>query len=210
MSEAGGIMGLLKASTEEQHRDAERRDLQRDLVRGRLPVEEYARWLGQMLLLHGGLWRAIRERRDEVPALAHVVRDEGLHVENLRRDLATLGEDPDGVEPLPATSRALDEIERVAASEPRALLGYNYVLEGSMNGNRFIARALHGGPAGGAVSYLDPYGDEQRATWEAYRARMNAVELDEAAAARVVAAARDMFVFVAGMSDEVRKAAAAA
>ncbi len=210
MAEAAGIMGLLKASTEAQHRDAERRALQRDLVRGRLPVEDYALWLGQMLLLHRALRDGIREARDRVPALADVVRDEGLHVANLRRDLAALARDPDAVDRLPATSRALAEIERVARSEPIALLGFNYVLEGSMNGNRFIARALRDGAAAGAVAYLDPYGEEQRATWEAYRARMNAVRLEAADAARLVRAARAMFTFVAEMSDEVTRAAAAA
>jgi heme oxygenase len=204
-----GIMGLLKASTEEQHRDAERRTLQRDLVRNRLPVEDYARWLGQMLLLHEALWTGVREGREHVPALRAVVRDEGLHVANLRRDLVALGQDPDAVEPLPATSRALSEIAREARSAPLALLGFNYVLEGSMNGNRFIARALRAGPAGVAISYLDPYGDDQRAIWEAYRARMDALELDEATTARVVAAARAMFTFVAGMSDDVTRAAQA-
>lgn len=205
-----GVMGLLKASTEEQHRDAERRTLQRDLVRGRLPVEDYALWLGQMLLLHEALWQGTREGRGRVSALSDVVRDDGLHVSNLRRDLATLERDPDAVEPLPATSRALAEIGRVAGSDPVALLGYNYVLEGSMNGNRFIARALREGPAGVAVAYLDPYGDAQRATWEAYRARMNALELGDAETARVVEAARAMFTIVAEMSDEVTRAAAAA
>ena len=210
MTEPEGIMGLLKSATEEQHRDAERRTLQRDLVRGRLPVEDYALWLGQMLLLHEGLWREIRDGRGRVSALSDVVRDEGLHVSNLRRDLATLERDPDAVEPLPATSRALAEIGRVAGSDPVALLGDNYVLEGSMNGNRFIARVLRDGPAAEAVSYLDPYGDAQRARWEAYRARMNEVELEEGAAARLVAAARAMFSFVAEISDDVTRAAAAA
>jgi heme oxygenase len=210
MAEAAGVMGLLKASTEEQHRDAERRALQRDLVRGRLPVAEYALWLGQMLLLHETLWRGIREGRGRLPALADVVKDEGLHAANLRRDLAALGRDPDAVEPLPGTSRALAEIKQAALSEPLALLGFNYVLEGSMNGNRFIARALRDGPAGVAVSYLDPFGDAQPASWEAYRARMNEVELGEAETARVVEAARAMFSFIAQMSDDVTRAAAAA
>lgn len=210
MGGAAGVMGLLKASTEEQHRDAERRALQRDLVRGSLPVTDYALWLGQMLLLHEALWRGIRDGRGQVPALADVVKDEGLHAANLRRDLAALGRDPDAVEPLPGTSRALAEIERTALSEPLALLGFNYVLEGSMNGNRFIARALRDGPAGTAVSYLDPYGDAQRARWEAYRARMNEVELDDGEASRLVEAARAMFSFIAEMSDDVTRAAAAA
>jgi len=197
------IMDVLKEATAEQHRDAERRRLQLDMVRGRLSGAEYADWLGQMFLLHRALWEEIELRRDGCGPLADVVRDEGLHVANLRKDLARLGIAPERVVPLAATAFAILSIRREAESEPLALLGYNYVLEGSMNGNRFIAQAME--KVGGirAVSYLDPYGDEQRPTWLAYRERMNALGLTAEQGDGVVAAARDMFSFIAEMSDGV-------
>ena len=59
------MMDFLKESTDQHHRDAERRKLQRDMVQGRLPVERYRVWLGQMFLLHRALWDAIcRSRRE--------------------------------------------------------------------------------------------------------------------------------------------------
>lgn len=200
------MMDLLKESTDQHHRDAERRNLQRDMVQGRLPVERYRVWLGQMFLLHRALWDAICRSRRACSALAEIVCDEGLHVQHLRADLATLGTDADEVVPLPSTARALDVIGRTAEQDPFALLGYNYVLEGSMNGNRFIARALTATTGGSALSYLDPYGEEQRPVWMAYRERMNAAGFDAERTRGMITAAQDMFTFVAEMSDDVMEA----
>jgi heme oxygenase len=196
-------MDLLKSATALQHHDAERRRLQQELAGGRLPAPKYAQWLGQMLLVHQALTREIENRLAECPALSDVVRDAGGHVVNLRRDLVLLGVDPDGVAPLASTARATAAIRDAAAADALALLGFNYVLEGSMNGNRFIARALVRSLPVPAVGYLDPYGDDQRATWLAYRERMNAAGFDARQADILVSAARDMFRFVADISDEL-------
>ena len=197
------LMELLKEATGEQHRDAERRQLQRELVRGGLTPETYAAWLGQMFLVHRALWESISSRAADHAQLAAIVRDEGLHVGNLRADLAAFGIDADDVAPLLSTKRAVEAIGRTSASGPLSLLGYNYVLEGSMNGNRFIARALENAPGIAATSYLDPYGEAQRPSWQTYRERMNEAAFDEAQGERMVAAARAMFTFVAEMSDEL-------
>ncbi|NNG17900.1 MAG: hypothetical protein HKM89_15600, partial [Gemmatimonadales bacterium] len=50
-----GIMATLKAATAEQHHRAERHEFQQMMVRGTLPREVYADWLGQMLHVHRGL-----------------------------------------------------------------------------------------------------------------------------------------------------------
>lgn len=197
------IMQSLKEATAQQHSDAESRRLQQDLVKGRLPRETYGAWLGQMYLLHRALWEAIASGSGEHPELSQVVRDEGRHVANLQSDLAALGVDGEGIEPLATTARALAEIGEVAVNDPLALLGYNYVLEGSMNGNRFIARAVAPTLGVPATSYLDPYGEQQRPSWLAYRERMNALELDADQAARMVRAAQAMFAFIAELSDEL-------
>jgi heme oxygenase len=79
-----------------------------------------------------------------------------------------------------------------------------------MNGNRFIARALAQTPGITATSYLDPYGEEQRTSWQGYRDRMNEAGFDESHAERMVSAARDMFSFIANMSDDLMREAVAA
>jgi len=201
--QSSSIMDLLKEGTAEQHRNAERRKLQKEMVGGRLPVDTYRNWLGQMLLLHSALWSGIVARRVSSSALADVVLDEGRHVANLRADLMALDGDPDELTPLPATERGLAAIRSTAAEDPLSLLGYNYVLEGSMNGNRFIARALTPALRCPATAYLDPYGDDQRSVWGAYRERMNTAGFDGAQAERMVAAARDLFFTIAELSDQL-------
>jgi len=203
------IMDRLREATSEQHRNAESRRLQREMVRGELSADAYAAWLGQMLLLHGALHEAIADGAGRHPHLRRIVRDEGRHVSNLRSDLALLGLDADRMVPLPATAGAIEAITRTGASDALSLLGYNYVLEGSMNGNRFIARALLPKLSVPAVSYLDPYGEDQRPAWQAYRERMNAAGFGEEEGRRMVDAARDMFAFIAAMSDELMEPAAA-
>ena len=204
------IMEILKQATAEQHRDAERRRLQKDMVHGRLPAQTYAAWLGQMFLLHQALWEEIKNRRSEHRQLAAIVRDEGLHVANLRADLALLGIDADDVAPLPSTDSAVRSIVLTSQTDPLSLLGYNYVLEGSMNGNRFIARALAPTLGAPAISYLDPYVEEQRPVWQAYRERMTVAGFDETQGDRMVATANEMFTAIAEVSDELMRVAAPA
>ena len=204
------IMETLKEATADQHRDAERRQLQKEMVRGELAPETYAAWLGQMFVVHEALWEAIAAGESDHEPLATIVVDEGLHVGHLRADLAAFGIDADDVAPLPSTQRAVQSIALKSESDPLSLLGYNYVLEGSMNGNRFIARALQQMPGISAMSYLDPYGERQRSTWQAYRARMNEAGFDEQQGERMVAAARDMFTFIAEMSDDLMRQAVTA
>jgi heme oxygenase len=205
--ESADIMDRLKEATSEQHRDAERRQLQKAMASGQVPVDVYAAWLGQMFLLHRTLRDTIADHIREQPLLGEIVRDEGRHVANLEADLALLGRQAGEARPLPSTDRAIRAIGRAAVSDPLSLLGYNYVLEGSMNGNRFIARALLPSLPVPAVAYLDPYGEEQRPTWQAYRERMNGVGIGEDAARRIVSAAQDMFTFIAEMSDELMEPA---
>lgn len=204
------IMENLKEATAEQHRDAERRQLQREMIRGQLAPETYAAWLGQMFLVHAALWDNIAARRADHAPLAAIVLDEGLHVGHLRADLAAFDIDAGDVAPLPSTQRAIQAIALTAESEPLSLLGYNYVLEGSMNGNQYIARALQQAPGISAVSYLDPYGEAQRPSWQAYRERMNEAGFDEPQGQRIVAAAGNMFSFIAEMSDDLMREAVVA
>ena len=194
---------LLKAETAEHHRHAERRQLQRDLAAGRLAPDAYAAWLGQMLLLHRALALAVQGAVPHCAALAAVIRAPEVHVAHLEADLRAVGVEPAAVEPIPAIARAATELRACAADAPLALLGHDYVLEGSTNGNRFIARAVARTLGEGALRYLDPYGETQPVVWSGYRARLDGLPLDAAARATVVAGARAMFDRVAELSVEL-------
>jgi heme oxygenase len=199
------IMERLKTGTHDMHSLAEGRQFQRRMLKGGISRQEYTGWLGQMLLIHGALEKHLsgRLRGDSLFA---AVREEQFQEPNLIADLAALGCDPRAVAPLPATAALIADIDRAAAEEPLALLGYHYVLEGSKNGNRFIARQLV--PALGlaprrADRYLDPFADAQPVKWAEFKAAMTAIDFAGAQIDVLVAAARRMFEGIGELSDQL-------
>jgi len=197
------VMERLRTETRDLHDRAEGREFQRRLVHGETGRDDYARWLGQMYLVHHALEVPLRRIAESDPSF-RAVRDEQFQEPYLLADLAALGVDPATVEPLPATRSIVDELGRVAAEDPLQLLGHHYVLEGSNNGNRFIVRVI--APALGldrdsGARYLDPYGDQQPAKWRQFKQDMNEVGFTPEQIDRLVAAARRMFEAVGDISD---------
>jgi len=195
----------LKAHTWPLHKMAENRPLQRALGRGELPQSVYAHYLGQLLLVHRALERALREHRPNNNAIATVFCDDQQREDDLRNDLKYLKTDVDAIEPIAQTRELVDRIERAAAEQPTALLGYLYVLEGSTNGARFIARVIRKsyGFEQQGLSYFDPYGDEQPARWQAFKNAMDSIDFAEADEQAIFVAGDDMFNSIAAISDAV-------
>lgn len=199
------VMERLKAGTSDMHSLAEGRQFQRRMIKGAISRQEYLGWLGQMLLIHRALEKHLFGRLLADPLFA-AVHEEQFQEPNLIADLAALDCDAQAMTPLPATAALIADIDRVAADEPLALLGYHYVLEGSKNGNRFIARQLV--PALGlaprrAVRYLDPFAEAQPAKWAEFKAAMGTIPFDPAQIDLLVAAARRMFEGIGELSDQL-------
>lgn len=199
------VMDRLRTETRDLHDRAEGREFQSRLVKGEIDRETYSRWLGQMLLVHRALEAPLKKACLGDPRFA-AVKAEQYQEPYLLADLIALGFDAATIEPLPATRRLIEDIERAALEDPLQLLGFHYVMEGSNNGNRFIVRAI--GPAlridrSSGARYLDPYGDEQPAKWKEFKTEMNATGFDADQSDRLVAAARRMFEGVAEISDEL-------
>ena len=135
------IMDVLKARTAEQHRRAEQSPFMRGLVSGQVTRVGYARWLGQMMHVHAALAGEIVAHRGAEPRLA-VASEEQFGAQRLRADLVALGVDPASVKPLAGASALAERVRASAAECPVSLLGFHYVLEGSKNGNTYIAKAL--------------------------------------------------------------------
>jgi heme oxygenase len=194
------IMQRLRAETAEHHARAEGKDLQRAMVTGRITRARYASWLQQMLLVHQALERAIDRARTECLHLG-VVDAHQVHSERIAADLRHHGWD--GREPA-ATAATSRLIGRIDAADGPTLLGMHYVLEGSMNGNRYIAMSLRkalGLVPGQGDRYLDPYGEQQRARWAAWKEAVDAQEWSPSAADSAVAGAKVMFDGVADISE---------
>ncbi|TFG51768.1 MAG: biliverdin-producing heme oxygenase [Gemmatimonadales bacterium] len=190
------VMATLKTATAEHHHRAEKHEFQQMMVRGALSREAYAEWLGQMLLVHRGLEDHLARLVASHPAVGAVCDDNRRKVPFLLDDLAFYQAQAD-TEPVPATSQFLKDLDSVAASNPLALLGALYVLEGSTNGARFIARRLRTAydlPAdGGGAAYVDPYGDGQPRRWQEFKDEMEKLALTETDVRLITKAAQDTF-----------------
>lgn len=192
---SANIMDLLKVQTAEHHRRAEQQPLQQALLSGTVTRQQYARWLGQMMLVHTALERAIEAGTARERRLGVAKREQFGHP-RLAADLRSLGEDPAKVTADEGTNAICDQIQIAASAEPVTLLGFHYVLEGSKNGNMYIAKAIRRGlgiAAGAGDTYLDPYGTEQRAKWQAFRASMGEQSYTELETTAIIEAAGSMF-----------------
>lgn len=201
------VMTLLKDSTKEQHTRAERHPMQADLVRGQLPIEAYCRYLAQLRHVHEALESSLVAGAHEDPRLGRVVRESQFRLDAIDADLAHFGKSDVESEPTTATSGLIRCIDDVAANEPIALLGYHYVLEGSTNGGRFIARALCGAyglkPGEDGTRYLDPYGVSQTDEWLRFREDMESLELSGEETERLIETASEMFEGITAIMDSL-------
>ncbi|HVZ94059.1 MAG TPA: biliverdin-producing heme oxygenase [Phycisphaerales bacterium] len=204
-SAPGGIMGRLKNETAELHVAAERSPLQAALVRGVLPREGYAAWLGQMLFVHRALESALASAAKESPVVGRVYQDWQNTAPHVEADLKFFGFDTAGAKPGAGGREMIARIERVRKTNPVALLGMHYVLEGSKNGGKFIAKVVGRvyGLTQDGLRTLDPYGDAQRDRWAWFKSAMGAETFSPSEQDAMVEEAKAMFNAVPAIGADV-------
>ncbi len=212
-NDAAGTMLTLRESTASHHRRAEQHEFQQQFVRGTLPRPLYVRWLAQMLHIHAALEAQLERLVAGNPRLASVFDDSRRKVAPLQQDLAFLGATPNQP-PLPAVQTMVAWMDTLAESQPLALLGVFYVLEGSTNGSKFIARKVRPAYAlpesGEGSAYLDPYGNAQPARWQEFKAAMDALDLPASEVEPIVLAAQQTFDSIRELGAELLASNAAA
>ncbi len=203
MSGMPGLADRLKEATAEAHRDAERRLFQRDLVKGRISPTQLFAFQAQMRHLIGAIHDAL-----DGGGWIHAGFRAAMagHLERLDADLKRLGNG----DALPPPSPVLDGFLR-GASHAEAL-GAFYVIEGSMNGNRFIRRAVaeQQPDIADALRYFDPYGEAQRANWKACRQRISEAGATLPDVDAALASASRTFEIVGLLSEEAARSRTAA
>lgn len=191
------LADTLKTRTAEMHRFAETRPLQKALVSGRADAVLLGTYLAQLGHLHRSLEEAIAH---DALAKFHVLTSE--HSRHIGNDLVALALQPDVLE---VTRQQSGQLLARSSDDPWFALGGLYVLEGSMNGNRFIMRALAASldlpPGAPGLSYWDPYGPAQRDRWLAFRSQLDQLQLDENQRHSVLMGADFMFEAIARISD---------
>jgi heme oxygenase len=205
-TESTPIMIRLRTETRPDHDAVESVGYQAALVEGRLPRAAYVASLGQLLHIHQRLEDALVRHADDCPPIASVVQPHQFQVGNLRADLEHFGVTDMNADPLPATATFVSEIDAIASDRPVALLGPQYVLEGSKNGGKFLAsrvRAMYELEGRDGTRYLDPYGEAQRDRWNAFRDAMNTLALPESDDVAVIDASRLTFRRITEMYSEL-------
>jgi len=194
----------VKSETWKLHERAEGHPVQKTLMQGRLPREVFAANLGQLLLVHRALESRLRELRESDPRIVSIVTDEQFQEPYLLEDLAAYGVDPAEVEAGRATTELIAKIE---AAPPMSVLGMHYVMEGSNNGNRFIAKAVSRAygfePGAPGLRYLDPYGDRQREVWGAFKTAADGAGFTEDESAQMLGGAQAMYAGLIAAFDEL-------
>lgn len=209
MSDAqNSIMQRLKVETRDLHTHAESRVLQQKIAKGAVDRAAFSAYLGQLYHVHRALEAALAEGGVREPVLGAIAIADRMRVPDLDRDLAYYEIDPEEIETGEAASSFLSQIEEAKESNPVALLGALYVLEGSTNGGRFLARTLRQswGLDRDGLAYFDPYGDEQPQRWAAFKRDMDGASFAADQAEAIIEMAKSTFRAIAEVSDEVSQA----
>ena len=128
-----------------------------------------------------------------------------MRIPDLDRDLEFYGVDHDQIHAGIAADSFSTQVQEIEATDPVALLGALYVLEGSTNGGRFLARALRKSwdLDGEGLAYFDPYGEEQPQKWAAFRRGMDEASFEADQEEAIIELAKTTFRAIAEVSDEV-------
>lgn len=201
------LAGELKERTREAHTRAEQHPIQGRMVRGTVSRGEYAAYLGQLLHLWNAIDDGVAKAAARDPRVAAMVQEYHPHAWRVRADLRFYGRSGD-VPALAATAKMVEMIRE--AAETPSVVGAWYVLEGSANGGRYIAKALAGAfrlEGRDGVLTMDPHGEAQRERWQAWRHALDAQAFGESERAGILAAANAAFDGMGEMMEELEKGA---
>lgn len=190
------VMDALRESTKELHADTEGHQFQKDLGSGRVRQDLYVKYLGQLFLMHKHLADLLPQAAAADPRIAAVLAPYHSDLSALVGDLGYFDATTDSVVPLTATAALLSTMDELAVRSPLSLLGLLYVLEGSTNGAKFMAKTLRKGlnlPEDRGAKYFDRYGDLQRERWTNFKATMNAQGFEQSEIDALVVEAKRMF-----------------
>jgi heme oxygenase len=205
-SSALNVMDALRESTKEMHNDTEGHEFQRSLGSGRLDKTRYVTYLEQLYLMHKHLAEKLGQCAKKSPQIDAVVQDYHHDHSAVLSDLKYFGTEGGQAKPLAATKKIAARMDEYAVSQPLKLLGLLYVLEGSTNGAKFMAKNIITGmglPQDQGASYFDRYGDKQRQRWTSFKERMNANGFNQEQIAEIVEAGKEMFIVFFEIGDEL-------
>lgn len=199
------LSAAMREGSRPEHEEAEGTGFVADLLAGRAHPDRYAAYLLRLRVVYAALERAVRDHRDH-PAVA-AVHDESLcRVDALDADLDHWWPGRDRAVSSPAADRYRVRIEE-AGTTPPLLVAHHYTRYlGDLSGGRMLAQALrrsYGLDRRGLAFYEFDAIPKPVAYKRAYRDRLDALDLDDAARADVVGEVRRAFRLNRDLLDEV-------
>lgn len=201
----------LRSDTKDLHDATENHGFMRSMAAGKIDREGYIEYLQQMRCVHVALDAMMRRLAGDA-RLAGPIEEEIFQVGYIDQDLKYLAAANDA-DPLPGTASLLEMMRGIEAQSNSAVLGIIYVIEGSKNGGRFIARNIRRAldlPEDKGTAYLHPYGERQREVWGRFKEEVDAIDLGEEERTSIVETARSMFNAMMRMADDLQSARVAA
>lgn len=193
-----GLSAALHDRTKALHTEAERSGVMAALLRGQASREAYVRLLVSLHAIYGALERGLDAHRSH-PRLAPLHEPAFARLAALERDLrAVLGDDWAAHREVPPPARDYARhLERLAGEAPVHLLAHAWLRYlGDLNGGQILARLMRTSPALAEMPahfYAFPSLPEPRAAAAAWKARLDALDLDAATQEALVAEAIEGF-----------------
>lgn len=178
------------------HQAAEGGDFAGRMARGELGSEAYVAMLRALHEPMRVLDARLSVHAEGVGAIGEIVEGEQLQAPRIAADLRHFGVEPPSECVGEAPVGLVELIRRTEQGDPGALLGLHYVREGANNGNRFVAIKIRKAldlRGGDGTRFLDPYGDRQRAHWDAFKSALDRQSFTPDRCDAIVEAAREMF-----------------
>ena len=175
------------------------------MVNGELARREFASFLSQMRHIHATLDPALQSAAKTDDRVAHIFDESHLRLGRIDQDLKDLSH-TGTEEPLPATQHFVRYINEMAENTPASLIGVLYVKEGATNGNKIVAKRLREKmelDPDMAMGYLDPHGADQRRCWNAFKEKLNELELTDAEKDDCLDVAKETFQMVMDISKQI-------
>jgi heme oxygenase len=184
----------LRNATRIQHEQAEESGFMSALIAGELPLAGYSALAGQLWPVYAALEEAAVDLRDH-PVVGPFIADELFRLPALEADLAhLLG--PDWRQAIPASAAAADyaaRIRKVAAEWPEGYVAHHYTRYlGDLSGGQILRRVLqriYGLSDAGLTFFVFDGIPKPKPFKDAYRDRLDRINLDAAGQNRVIAEA---------------------
>lgn len=198
------LSSQLREATAEAHTVAERHPVQGRMARGAVSREDYANWLEQMYHVWSAVDASVAEAAARDERVRAMLQPYHTHAPRIIADLAFLGRIGAPASASPGTNQLVDFIRSLGSTA--AVVGPWYVLEGSNNGGRFLAKALSKAldiPGPDGLTSLDPHGEAQQPRWHGWRTALDAQQFSDAEQSAMINAAGRTFAGLTPVFDEL-------